>query len=268
MSFLEAPSPDEIILSSYAETLNTMLLDEHAMAPAGTEAPVVKIDKTRVDPGGQAPNRPTSIVRHDKNDYILYEAHYKNFEEDFRFVYDCPETPVIARKLFVGLGIVGALINDRFAYNQPSPLKVESHAKQMSDYFADHAPIHEVFREIFNQPDMMEPALMTEGLTDRRAMFINGLRLRFGALFASEAAVDFIGINEEKITRGARRQIRTIYARDAQHYSEAVVFGMGQDPKYADQMIFNALPDWLVAAAAPASMRSVEHLFSDGWKHD
>lgn len=269
MSFAETPSPEEAILNGYATTLTEMLLDEHAMAPAGHEAPMIQIDESPGEPQqGTAPNRPTSIVRLSANDYIMYRAHYESFKEDFQHAYNSESNPEIALKIFVGLGIAGALMQDRFANNQPSPLKQESHAKHIQEYFADHDPIDQTFREIFHEPEMSDRAFMTESLTDTRAMFINGLRLRFATLFASEAVVEYIEIDSEKLMQGARKKIRAIYERDIEPYSEVVVFGMGQDPKFADEMIFNSLPDWLIAAAAPASMRSIEHLFSEGWKHD
>lgn len=264
----EAPSPDVTTVNQDLIMFSDLLAAHYGLPQLEKDSAIIDIGTPGPDCIERVVDRTHAIQRVNGN-YTFNAEDYQIFEDELEYVLaPNTETDDIARKLFVGIGVAGTALHEVFGKHPVSPLKEESHAKMVHEFFASHAAIDAAFMAVFDEEAVHERAQMTSGLTDDRAIAINGLRLCTTILYEVPGMHAVIGIDKLELARHARAHIRNSYQRDAGYYSQVLVGGLNQSPKVADRMFFNSLPNWVIAAATPMRFRSFEHLLSKAWNHD
>ena len=214
-----------------------------------------------------------------EGDYVLNSADCETFVEELEYVLeDVVYSPDLGTKLFVGLGVAGTAALEAFSQvkRNINPLKAKPHYEVVSQFFESPKDIDEVFQSLFI--DRVETdggtgtkLAMTENLHTTKAGAervdaINGLRLRFHTLLGVPEVREALGISNSTLTRAAQQQIRKIYDRDQEDYNDWAK-RFGHSDKAADKMFFDALPDWLIAAATPIRDPQLAPIFSKAWQY-
>jgi hypothetical protein len=175
------------------------------------------------------------------------------------------------RRLYIGMGLAGSAIATMLAGKRPqsNPRKSDAFGEQLRDFFSSHDDIEETFRALFSRPGFESRAHMVHDISDKRAIQINGARLRLGLLASMPSVMDYIGTEPDKLTEGARADIVDSYRRDIDHYFDILTLGLSQSPDKVDKNFFTGLSDFVIAAATPIDFkRATSHLFSEGWQRD
>lgn len=263
--------PNEKEFSTYLQLFNEALGDMYELPELHDEPSAIRVGYVSPDALPRITPRTNSIQRVDGG-YSLNMEDLELFEDELMYLLASePCNDRIAPMLFVGLGVAGSVTSEILHSAKVNPLKTGSHAEEVRNFFASHTEIDKSFQSIFKKHGEMKGLAMTSELDDDRAMVINGLRMRFRFLFDANRVSDIVGIEYDRLIEIAREQIAQLYERDHEYYTETLTKSIGQDPELAEQeaeqMFFNALPDWLIALACPLRHREFSPLFSPGWRH-
>ncbi len=269
----EELNPREAEVNAHAAAVTDAMADFYDLENLATDSAKVIIGYP-VDGGlERVSDRTYSIMRTNGN-YSLNHEDYNLFEDELEYTLSGPagelrvEAAQIAQRIFVGIGVANVAIHEMLGKHPPSPLREQSHAEALRLFFTSTTDIRQGFNSIFYEPEVKDRAEMTTELKDATAMSINGLRFALRLLFDVPKAEELTGVEYGMLIYKSQKAIRALYERDAKHYVDVSVVGLGQNPKKGDTMFFNALPDWLVAAAVPMRPESFKHFFAKGWGQD
>lgn len=203
--------------------------------------------------------------------YQVDQRDLTDLEDDILQTNYTGDSRSIAVELYMGLGLAGTLVRGELERTR-SNTRTYERKEVLDELFCDKSSITDAFKLYFVNTygeAFSERAYMVNGMTDARAISVNGLRMRL--LFLSTALNEAPALEAYKpgvLTGLAQAFVTQEYARNGATFTDISVVGLGQHPIEGDKMFFNTLPDWIIAALAPMRPAECVHLFSEAWKQD